>query len=393
MNSSAVNKPVYLDYAATTPVDPAVAEAMAGCLTREGVFANPASRSHLYGWQAEEAVENARQQLAELIGADSREIVWTSGATEADNLALKGVWEARRKADQPADHLIVSSIEHKAVLDVADWLAQQGVKVTYLAPDAEGCIRPETLSEALRPETFLVSLMHINNELGSVNDIPVLGRICRKAGCLLHVDAAQSGGRVALDVIDMQVDLMSLSAHKMYGPKGIGALYVRRCPELKVSSQIQGGGHERGMRSGTLPTHQCVGMGLAAQMARERLPGEPRRIAALRDRLWDGIACLPGVCLNGPREARACGHLNITFAGYEGETLLLALRQLAVATGSACTSASLEPSYVLKAIGLSDDLAQASLRISLGRYTTEAEVDFAIEHITQVTGQLSRKTA
>ena len=393
MNSSAVNTPVYLDYAATTPVDPVVAEAMAGCLTREGIFANPASRSHLYGWQAEEAVENARQQLADLIGADSREIVWTSGATEADNLALKGVWEARRKAGQPAKHLIVSSIEHKAVLDVADWLARQGVDVTYLAPDAEGRVPPEILSEAIRSETFLVSLMHINNELGSINDIAALGRICREAGCLFHVDAAQSGGKIALDVADMPVDLMSLSAHKMYGPKGIGALYVRRCPELKVSPQIQGGGHERGMRSGTLPTHQCVGMGLAAQIARERLPGEPQRIAALRDRLWAGIAGLPGVHLNGPREFKACGHLNIAFAGYEGETLLLALRQLAVATGSACTSTSLEPSYVLKAIGLSDDLAQASLRISLGRYTTEAEVDFAIEHITQATGQLSRKTA
>jgi len=393
MTQSAVNTPVYLDYAATTPVDPAVAEAMVGCLTREGLFANPASRSHLYGWQAEEAVENARQQLADLIGADSREIVWTSGATEADNLALKGVWEARRKAGQPADHLIVSSIEHKAVLDVADWLAGQGVEITYLAPDAEGRIPPEALSEAIRPETFLVSLMHINNELGSINDIAALGGVCRQAGCLFHVDAAQSGGKLALDVAAMQVDLMSLSAHKMYGPKGIGALYVRRCPELKVSPQIQGGGHERGMRSGTLPTHQCVGMGLAAHMARQRLPEEPQRIAALRDRLWDGISGLPGVRLNGPREARACGHLNIAFAGYEGETLLLALRQLAVATGSACTSASLEPSYVLKAIGLSDDLAQASLRISLGRYTTEAEVDVAIEHITQVTGQLSRKTA
>ncbi len=393
MAQSAPRQPVYLDYAATTPVDPAVAAQMTACLTLDGTFANPASRSHFYGWQAEEAVETARQQVADLVNADAREIVWTSGATESDNLALKGAWEARQLADQSAGHLIVSAIEHKAVLDAAGWLEQQGVEVTRLKPDAEGRVSPEALKAALRDDTFLVSLMHVNNELGSVNDIAALGAVCREHPCLFHVDAAQSGAKVPLDVVAQSVDLMSLSAHKMYGPKGIGALYVRRHPEVRISAQIHGGGHERGMRSGTLPTHQCVGMGAAAQLAVERLGEEPKHIAALRDRLWAGIADLPGVQLNGPREARACGHLNITFAGCNGETLLLALRKLAVATGSACTSASLEPSYVLKAIGLSDDLAQASLRISLGRFTTEEEVDFAIDHIVEVVSKLRRKTA
>lgn len=393
MPQSAPSQPVYMDYAATTPVDPAVAEQMAACLTMDGNFANPASRSHFYGWQAEEAVETARQQVADLMGADAREIVWTSGATEADNLALKGTWEARRKANLPTGHLIVSAIEHKAVLDTAGWLEQQGVEVTYLKPDSEGRITPKALEAALRDDTFLVSLMHVNNELGSINDIAALGALCRERGCLFHVDAAQSVAKVPLDVAAQSVDLMSLSAHKMYGPKGIGALYVRRHSDVRISAQIHGGGHERGMRSGTLPTHQCVGMGAAAQLAAEKLSEEPRAITALRDRLWEGIAGLPGVQLNGPLKARACGHLNVTFAGCNGETLLLALRKLAVATGSACTSASLEPSYVLKAIGLSDDLAQASLRISLGRFTTEEEVDFAIEHIGEVVTKLLRKTA
>lgn len=382
------SRPVYLDYAATTPVDAAVIDAMTRCLSQEGNFANPASRSHLYGWQAEEAVEQARLQVAELINADPREIVWTSGATEADNLALKGVAEARRKAGEPPGHVIVSAIEHKAVLDPAQWLADQGVAVSYLTPDSEGRIGPEQLEGALREDTFLVSLMHVNNELGSVNDIAALGAICRAHGSLFHVDAAQSSGKEPLDVVAQSVDLMSLSAHKMYGPKGVGALYVRRHPEVTVSAQIHGGGHERGMRSGTLATHQCVGMGKAAELARENLGTEPKRIATLRDRLWQGIADLPGVQLNGPVEARACGHLNIAFGGCDGEMLLLSLRQLAVATGSACTSATMAPSYVLKAIGLSDELAQASLRISLGRYTTETEVTFAIGHIRDVIGKL-----
>ena len=393
MTLSAPRQPIYLDYAATTPVDPAVAEQMAACLTREGNFANPASRSHLYGWQAEEAVENARQQVADMIGADNREIVWTSGATEADNLALKGVWEARRRAGLPAGHLIVSAIEHKAVLDPAHWLAEQGVEVTYLSPNASGRIEAEAVRAALRDDTFLVSVMHVNNELGSVNDIAGIGAICREQGILFHVDAAQSGGRLALNVAEQNVDLMSLSAHKMYGPKGIGALYVRRDPGVKVSAQIHGGGHERGMRSGTLPTHQCVGMGAAAQLAADRLAEDPPRIAALRDELWQGIADLPGIQLNTDLAHTACGHLNIAFGGCDGEMLLLSLRQLAVATGSACTSASLEPSYVLKAIGLSNDLAQASLRISLGRLNTRDEVQFAIQHIRDVVPKLQRKAS
>lgn len=384
-------QPVYLDYAATTPVDSRVAEQMMSCLTREGTFANPASRSHMYGWQAEEAVEQARGQVADLICADSREIVWTSGATEADNLALKGVFEARKGAGKSAGHLIVSAIEHKAVLDSAKWLAEQGVEVTYLEPDAEGLIQPASLKAALRDDTVLVSLMHVNNELGSVNDIGALGAMCRKQGVLFHVDAAQSGGKVVLDVVAQSVDLMSLSAHKMYGPKGIGALYVRRHPDVSVAAQIHGGGHERGMRSGTLPTHQCVGMGAAAQLAKENLDHEPQRIALLRDRLWQGIADVPGVRLNGAEQARACGHLNLAFEGCDGEMLLLSLRQLAVATGSACTSASLEPSYVLKAIGLSDELARSSLRISLGRYTTEEDVDFAINHIRATVPKIQKR--
>lgn len=389
----APRQPVYLDYAATTPVDPAVAERMAACLTREGNFANPASRSHLYGWQAEEAVETARQQVADLIGADSREIVWTSGATEADNLALKGAWDARRHGDKNGGHVIVSSIEHKAVLDPAKWLADRGVEVTFLEPDSSGRVRPGALESALREDTFLVSVMHVNNELGSINDIGALGALCRDKGILFHVDAAQSAGKLPLSVTDQCVDLMSLSAHKMYGPKGIGALYVRRHPDVRIESQIHGGGHERGMRSGTLPTHQCVGMGAAAELAAERLETDAARITELRDRLWQGISDLPGVQVNSDLEHTVCGHLNLAFSGCDGEMLLLSLRQIAVATGSACTSASLEPSYVLKAIGLSDDLAQSSLRISLGRLTTEEEVAFATHHIRDVVTKLRRKSA
>ncbi|MDQ2077255.1 IscS subfamily cysteine desulfurase [Marinimicrobium sp. ABcell2] len=388
--SGAPQRPIYLDYAATTPVDEAVAEQMVQCLTREGNFANPASRSHLYGWQAEEAVEQARLQVAELINADSREIVWTSGATEADNLALKGAAEARRRAGKSAGHLIVSAIEHKAVLDAAQWLAEQGVQVTYLIPNRDGRVDVQILKDALREDTFLVSIMHINNEIGSINDIAQLGAVCREHGCLFHVDAAQSSGRVPLDVVAQSVDLMSLSAHKMYGPKGVGALYVRRHPDVVIAPQMHGGGHERGMRSGTLATHLCVGMGSAAQLAKDKMGSEPKRIAALRDQLWQGIADLPGVRLNGPVEERSCGHLNVAFGGCDGEMLLLSLRQLAVATGSACTSATMAPSYVLKAIGLSDELAQSSLRISLGRYTTEEEVAIAVSHIREVVEKIRK---
>lgn len=383
-----MRKPIYLDYAATTPVAPEVAAQMMQCLTLEGNFANPASRSHLYGWQAEEAVEEARGQVAALINADPREIIWTSGATEANNLALKGAAAAYRETHPNGGHILVSAIEHKAVLDPAAWLARQGFAVTYLSPDATGKIAPEAVSAALRDDTFLVSVMHVNNELGTINDIAAIGALCRDAKSLLHVDAAQSAGKLPLDVVAMHADLLSLSAHKMYGPKGVGMLYVRRAGEVKIAAQIHGGGHERGLRSGTLATHQCVGMGAAATLALAHLTEEPARIAALRNRLWQGIADLPGVKVNGDPDARVCGHLNVAFGGCDGETLLLSLRDLAVSSGSACNSASMSPSYVLKAIGLSDELAQASLRFSVGRYTTEEEIDFAVAHIRRVVGKI-----
>lgn len=379
-------QPIYLDYAATTPVDPRVAARMAECLTQDGTFANPASRSHVFGWQAEEAVEHARGQVAKLLNCDAREIVWTSGATEADNLALKGVAQAKQ---HDGKHIVVSAIEHKAVLDPAHWLAGQGFDVTFLAPDTSGRILPEQLAGVLRPDTILVSLMHVNNELGTVNDIAALGALCRANGSVFHVDAAQSVGKLPLDMKTMPVDLLSLSAHKFYGPKGIGALYVRRAPEVKVLAQMHGGGHERGMRSGTLPTHQCVGLGLAAELADADLVEEAERIAGLRDRLWHGIAELPGVHLNGHPTERVSGILNVAFAGQDSETLLMALRDIAIATGSACTSASVEPSFVLKAIGLSDELAHASLRLSVGRFTSEQDIDFAVGHIRQVVSALT----
>lgn len=387
IQQSTMRKPVYLDYAATTPVAPEVAEKMMHCLTLEGNFANPASRSHLYGWQAEEVVEEARAQVAALINADPREVVWTSGATEANNLALKGAAAAYRQAHANGGHILVSAIEHKAVLDPVAWLEQQGFAVSLVAPDQQGRIDPAAVAAALRDDTVLVSVMHVNNELGTINDIAAIGNACRAAGCLYHVDAAQSAGKLPLDVKAAKVDLLSLSAHKMYGPKGIGALYIRRAADVKLEPQIHGGGHERGYRSGTLATHQCVGMGAAAELAQVRLADEPARIAQLRNRLWQGIANLPGVRLNGALEDMAGGHLNVAFGGCEGETLLLALRDLAVSSGSACNSASMSPSYVLKAIGLSDELAQASLRFSLGRYTTEEEIDFAIAHIRDVIGK------
>ncbi len=390
LEASLLRKPIYLDYAATTPVAPEVAEAMMACLTLTGNFANPASRSHVYGWQAEEAVEEARGEVAALIHADPREIVWTSGATEANNLALKGAAARYREAQAQGGHIVISAIEHKAVLDPAHWLEQQGFQVTRLHPDQYGRVASAELQGALRDDTFLVSIMHVNNELGTINDIAELGAICRAHGCLFHVDAAQSAGRLTLDMQQQPVDLLSLSAHKMYGPKGVGALFIRRDPAVKVTAQIHGGGHERGYRSGTLATHQCVGMGKAASLAAARLAEEPAQIARLRDQLWEGIADLPGVRLNGHPEARACGHLNVAFAGCDGEMLLLSLRDVAVSTGSACNSASLAPSYVLKAIGLADDLAHASVRFSLGRYTTAEEVTYAVEHIRQVIQQLQK---
>ncbi|WP_049721870.1 cysteine desulfurase family protein [Gilvimarinus polysaccharolyticus] len=388
--------PIYLDYAATTPVAPEVAEAMAQCLTLDGNFANPASRSHRYGWQAEEAVETARGQIAELIGADAREIVWTSGATESNNLALKGVFES---AGKDVGHLAVSAIEHKSVLDPAQWLAEQGHELSLIAPDSSGRITAQAVASVLRSNTRLVSVMLVNNELGTINPIAEIAQLCREHGCLLHVDAAQALGKMPVNVTELGADLLSLSAHKFYGPKGVGALYVRRSPALKLAAQIHGGGHERGMRSGTLATHQCVGFGVAADLARAELErgseqkNSPEQVAQLRDRLWAGIAGLPGVRVNGHPSARACGHLSVTFGELDGELLLLSLRELALSTGSACTSASMAPSYVLKAIGLSDAEALATLRISLGRYTTEHEVERTIAHINTVVGKLTAKVS
>lgn len=385
-----MRKPVYLDYAATTPVAPEVAERMAQCLTLDGIYANPASRSHRYGWEAEEQVEEARAHVAHLINADPREIVWTSGATEANNLALKGIAETYRAAHPQGGHIVVSAIEHKAVLDPASWLETQGFRVTRVAPTEEGIITPEALAAALQADTFLVSVMHVNNELGSINDIQSLASLCKSRDILFHCDAAQSAGKIALDVQALGVDLLSLSAHKFYGPKGVGALFVKRAANIKVAAQIHGGGHERGMRSGTLATHQLVGMGEAARLAQEHLAVDAGRITQLRDYLWQSIADLPGVKRNGSQDRCVSGILNVAFGQIDGEMLLLSLRDLAISSGSACNSASMSPSYVLKAIGLSDEVAQASLRLSLGRYTTADEIDFAIEHLRSVISKLQK---
>lgn len=385
-----MRKPVYLDYAATTPVAPQVAARMAECLTLEGVFANPASRSHMFGWQAEEQVEEARAQVAALIKADPREIVWTSGATEANNLALKGIAESYRTQHKAGGHIVVSAIEHKAVLDPAAWLETQGFRITRITPTSEGIISTDLLSAALEADTFLVSIMQVNNELGCVNDVKALAALCKSRNILLHCDAAQSAGKIAVDVRDSGVDLLSLSAHKFYGPKGVGALYVRRSGDVNVAAQIHGGGHERGMRSGTLATHQLVGMGEAARLAAEQLTIDAARIAQLRDRLWQGLADLPAIHRNGSALDCVGGILNIAFGNIDGEMLLLSLRDLAVSSGSACNSASMSPSYVLKAIGLSDEAAQASLRFSIGRYTTADEIEFAIEHIRSVIAKLQK---
>ncbi|PLW81342.1 IscS subfamily cysteine desulfurase [Kineobactrum sediminis] len=376
-----MQNPVYLDYLATTPVDPRVAEAMAGCLTLDGNFGNPASRSHVYGWRAEQAVEQARRELADLLNADPREIVWTSGATEADNLAIKGVIGFYRER---GGHIVTSRIEHKAVLDTCAWLEQQGCEVTWLSPGNDGLISADSVAAALRPDTVLVSIMQVNNELGTVNDIAAIGAVTRAAGVLLHVDAAQSVGKMAVDLAQLPVDLLSVSAHKFYGPKGIGALYVRRQPRVGLEAQIHGGGHERGMRSGTLPTHQIVGLGTAAAIAREELAGESIRLLAQRERLWHGIADIEGVSLNGHPQQRLPGALNVSVAGVEGESLLMSLRELALSSGSACTSESVEPSYVLRAIGLDSALAHSSLRLCCGRFTTEADIERAVTHLREV---------
>jgi cysteine desulfurase len=378
-----MKKPVYMDYAATTPVDPAVAAEMVKYLTLDGVFANPASRSHVYGWQAEAAVENARKQVAELIHADPREVVWTSGATESDNLAIKGAVAGKASA-----HVITSVIEHKAVLDTCKWLEGQGVEVTWLAPHQDGRITADQVEAALRDNTALVSLMMVNNELGSVTDIAAIGELLRARGVLFHVDAAQAAGKIAIDVGRMPVDLLSLSAHKVYGPKGVGALYVRRSPDVRIESQIHGGGHERGMRSGTLPTHQIVGMGTAFALAQEKLEEDVASLEALRSQFLEGLAGLDGMSLNGSAEARVPGIVNLSFTGVDAESLMLGLRELAVSSGSACASATIEPSFVLRGIGLDDEQAHRALRFSMGRYTTDEEIEFAVAQIIEVVGRL-----
>ena len=380
-----MQKPIYFDYLATTPVDPRVVEKMVHCLSMEGNFGNPASRSHLYGWKAEEAVENARRQVADLIGADPREIVWTSGATESDNLAIKGVAHFYQKKGK---HIVTSKIEHKAVLDTCRQLEREGFEVTYLDPDSHGLITPGAVADALREDTVLVSIMHANNEIGTVNDIAAIGEVTREAGVLFHVDAAQSAGKMDIDLKEMKVDLLSMSGHKMYGPKGIGALYVRRKPRVRLEAQMHGGGHERGMRSGTLATHQIVGMGEAAQIAKEGMAEEAVRLQALRQRFWDGIKDIEEVHVNGDMDQRLPGAINVSIAFVEGESLIMSLKDLAISSGSACTSASLEPSYVLRALGLNDELAHSSLRFSFGRFTTEEDVDVAVEQLRGAVGKL-----
>ncbi len=370
--------PIYLDYSATCPVDPRVAEKMVQYMTMDGTFGNPASRSHRYGWQAEEAVDTAREQIAALLNADPREIVFTSGATESDNLAIKGVAHFYNKQGK---HIITSKTEHKAVLDTMRQLEREGFEVTYLDPESNGLIDLAKLEAAMRDDTILVSIMHVNNEIGVVQDIAAIGELCRSRKVVFHVDAAQSAGKVAIDVQEMKVDLISLSAHKAYGPKGIGALYVRRKPRIRLEAQMHGGGHERGFRSGTLPTHQIVGMGEAFRIAKEELQQDYDHALKLCNRLLDGIKDMEAVTINGDLDQRVPHNLNVSFAFVEGESLLMALKDLAVSSGSACTSASLEPSYVLRALGLNDELAHSSIRFSFGRFTTEAEIDYAIELI------------
>ena len=367
--------PIYLDYASTTPVDPRVVTKMQECLSLEGNYGNPASRSHEFGWKAEEAVEEARANVASLVNCDHREIVWTSGATESDNLAIKGAARFYRKK---GNHIITSKVEHKAVLDSCRQLEREGFEVTYLDPDATGIIKSEELVKNIKDETILVSLMHVNNEIGVINDIAELGEITRENGLVFHVDAAQSTGKVPIDLANLKVDLMSFSAHKTYGPKGVGALFVRRKPRVRLEAMIHGGGHERGMRSGTLPTHQLVGMGEAFKLAEEEMNSDNARISALREKFWQGLKDIEEVHLNGHEEKRAAGFLNVSFNFIEGESLIMALKDIAVSSGSACTSASLEPSYVLRALGLKDELAHSSIRFALGRFTTEQEVDYTI---------------
>ncbi|MCE2774262.1 MAG: IscS subfamily cysteine desulfurase [Burkholderiaceae bacterium] len=375
--------PLYMDYGATTPVDPRVVDAMIPWLREH--HGNPASRSHAWGWEAEEAVEKARADVAALIGADPREIVWTSGATESNNLALKG---AAHFYQSKGKHLITVKTEHKAVLDTMRELERQGFEVTYLDVQADGLIDLDALRAAMRPDTILAGVMFVNNEIGVIQDIPAIGALCRERGALFHVDAAQATGKVAIDLAQLPVDLMSLASHKTYGPKGIGALYVRRKPRVRLEAQMHGGGHERGMRSGTLPTHQCVGMGEAFRIARLEMAQDLAHARALHERLVQGLQGIEQVFINGHLDKRVPHNLNISFNYVEGESLIMGIKGLAVSSGSACTSASLEPSYVLRALGRSDELAHSSLRITIGRFTTEADIDYAIETIRQNVAKL-----
>lgn len=382
---SDIKLPIYLDYSSTTPVDPRVAAKMADCLTTEGNFGNPASRSHRFGWHAEESVDIARSQIADLVNADPREIVFTSGATESNNLAIKG---AAHFYSKKGKHIITLKTEHKAVLDTCRQLEREGFEVTYMDPKPNGLLDMEAFKATIRPDTVLVSIMHVNNEIGVIQDIASIGELCRENKILFHVDAAQSTGKVPIDLQTLKVDLMSFSAHKTYGPKGIGALYVSRKPRVRLEAQIHGGGHERGMRSGTLATHQIVGMGEAFRLAKEEMAAENERILMLRNRLWNGIKDIEEIYVNGDMESRVAANLNVSFAYVEGESLIMALKDMAVSSGSACTSASLEPSYVLRALGLTDELAHSSIRFSIGRFTTEAEIDYVVSVIRDAISKL-----
>ncbi len=365
--------PIYMDYGATTPCDPRVVDAMIPWLREH--FGNPASRTHAYGWEAEAAVEKARQEVADLIGADPREIVWTSGATESNNLALKGAAQFYKTRGK---HIITVKTEHKAVLDTVRELERQGFEATYLDVKDDGLLDLDVLKAAIRPDTILISVMYVNNEIGVIQDIPTIGALCREKGIIFHVDAAQATGKIDIDLATLPVDLMSLASHKTYGPKGIGALYVRRKPRVRLEAQMHGGGHERGMRSGTLPTHQIVGMGEAFRLAKEEMADENARVKALRDRLLAGLQDIEQIFVNGHLEKRVAHNLNVSFNYVEGESLIMGIKGIAVSSGSACTSASLEPSYVLRALGRSDELAHSSLRMTIGRFTTEEEVDFVV---------------
>jgi cysteine desulfurase len=375
--------PIYLDYSATTPVDPRVVDRMIPFLREQ--FGNPASRSHSFGWTAEKAVEEAREEVAALVNADPREIIWTSGATEAINLALKGAAHFYRDKGK---HLVTVRTEHKATLDTMRELEREGFEVTYLDVGADGLLDLAKLEATLRPDTTVVSVMYVNNEIGVIQDIPAIGEMCRKRGIILHVDAAQATGKVAIDLSHLKVDLMSFSAHKTYGPKGIGALFVRRKPRVRLEAQMHGGGHERGLRSGTLPTHQIVGIGEAFRLARIEMAGEIERMRMLRDRLWSGLREIEEVYVNGDMLRRVAHNLNVSFNFVEGESLIMAIKDVAVSSGSACTSASLEPSYVLRALGRSDELAHSSIRFTVGRFTTQEEIDFAVDLLKRKVGKL-----